>query len=57
VVGILGAAAVVWLLSHSTRVQVSAVAGLLVLATVYFFARRWTLSRSSLSASAAEQSA
>jgi basic amino acid/polyamine antiporter, APA family len=57
VVGILGAAAVVWLLSHSTRVQVSAVAGLLVLATVYFFARRWILSRSSLSASAAERSA
>jgi len=44
-VGILGAAAVVWLLSHSTRVEVSAVAGLLVLATVYFFARRWVVSR------------
>ena len=51
VVGILGAASVLWLLSHSTRIEIGAVAGTLALAAIYFFARRWTLSRKSLLAS------
>jgi basic amino acid/polyamine antiporter, APA family len=53
VVGILGAATVVWLLSHSTRVEISAVAGTLALAAIYFFARRWTVSRSILASEGA----
>jgi len=52
-VGILGAASVLWLLSHSTRVEISAVAGTLALAAVYFFARRWTVSRSILASEGA----
>jgi basic amino acid/polyamine antiporter, APA family len=44
VVGILGSATVIWLLSHSTRVEISAVAGTLAMAAIYFFARRWTVS-------------
>jgi basic amino acid/polyamine antiporter, APA family len=53
VVGILGSATVLWLLSHSTRVEISAVAGTLVLAAIYFFARRWTVSRSILASEGA----
>ncbi|MHB1938051.1 MAG: APC family permease [Acidobacteriaceae bacterium] len=45
VVGILGSAVVLWLLSHSTRVEVGALAGTLTAAIAYFFARRWYLRR------------
>jgi amino acid transporter len=45
-VGILGAITVIWLLSHSTRVEVGALAGTLALGIVYFFTRRLMLSRS-----------
>jgi basic amino acid/polyamine antiporter, APA family len=51
VIGILGAITVVWLLTHSTRVEISAVAGTLVVATVYFFLRRRILTRKSVLAS------
>ena len=51
VIGILGAITVLWLLTHSTRVEISAVAGTLGVATVYFFLRRWMLSRRSVPAS------
>jgi amino acid transporter len=51
VIGILGAVTVLWLLSHSTRVEVISVAGTLGLATVYFLVRRWMLSRKSVPAS------
>jgi hypothetical protein len=53
VVGILGAATVLWLLSHSTRVEIAAVAGTIVLAAIYFFARRWTASRGVLASEGA----
>jgi hypothetical protein len=42
-VGILGSVVVIWLLSHSTRVEVSALAGTLAMAIAYYFARRWFL--------------
>ncbi len=51
VVGILGAATVLWLLSHSTRREISAVAGTLALAAIYFFLRRWAMSRNTILAS------
>lgn len=45
VVGILGSLVVIWLLSHSTKVEVGALAGTLAAAIAYFFARRWLLNR------------
>ncbi len=44
-IGILGALVVIWLLSHSTRVEVAALAATLSLGIVYFYARRLQLSR------------
>ncbi len=44
-VGILGSVVVIWLLSHSTKVEVGALAGTLVAAIMYFIARRWFLNR------------
>lgn len=45
VVGILGSIAVIWLLSHSTRMAVEALGATLALAIAYFTARRWFLKR------------
>ncbi len=44
-VGILGSLVVLWLLSHSTKVEVTALSGTLAIAIAYFFARRWYLRR------------
>ena len=44
-VGILGSLVVLWLLSHSTKVEVAALSGTLAIAIAYFFARRWYLRR------------
>jgi APA family basic amino acid/polyamine antiporter len=44
-IGILGSIVVIWLLSHSTRVEVSALSGTLAVSITYFFARRWYLRR------------
>ncbi len=44
-VGILGAAVVVWLLMHSTRVEMGALAATVALGIAYYYARRWSLSR------------
>ena len=44
-VGILGSVVVIWLLSHSTKVEVGALAGTLAAAIMYFIARRWFLNR------------
>ena len=44
-VGILGSVVVIWLLSHSTKVEVGALAGTLTMAITYYFARRWFLNR------------
>lgn len=40
-VGILGSIVVVWLLSHSTRLEMSALSGTLAASIAYFFARQW----------------
>jgi amino acid transporter len=42
-VGILGSIVVIWLLSHSTRIEVSALSGSLAVSIAYFFVRRWYL--------------
>ncbi|MGH9615487.1 MAG: APC family permease [Acidobacteriaceae bacterium] len=39
-VGILGSAAVIWLLAHSTKVEASALAGTLAVSIAYYFGRR-----------------
>jgi basic amino acid/polyamine antiporter, APA family len=44
-VGILGSLAVIWLLSHSTRMEVGALSGTLAVAIAYFFARRRYMNR------------
>jgi APA family basic amino acid/polyamine antiporter len=44
-VGILGAVVIMWLLSHSTWTQMGALAGAVVLAIAYYYARRGFLSR------------
>lgn len=44
-VGILGAMVVIWLLSHSTKVEITTLSGTLAIAIAYFFARRWYLNR------------
>ncbi len=44
-VGILGAAVVIWLLIHSTRVEMATLAATVALGIAYFYARRWMLSR------------
>ncbi|HUV97676.1 MAG TPA: amino acid permease [Acidobacteriaceae bacterium] len=44
-IGILGSIMVIWLLSHSTRVEVRALSGSLAVSIAYFFARRWYLKR------------
>lgn len=44
-VGILGSAVVVWLLSHSNRDEVGALMGTAAVAIAYFIARRWFLTR------------
>jgi amino acid transporter len=44
-VGILGSIVVVWLLSHSTRLEMSALSGTLAASIAYFFARRWYMNR------------
>ncbi|MES2223249.1 MAG: amino acid permease [Acidobacteriota bacterium] len=46
-IGILGSIVVIWLLSHSTRVEVVALCGTLMVSTAYFFARRWYMNRRS----------
>ncbi len=45
VVGILGCIVVIWLLSHSTKLEVSALSGTLALSIAYFFVRRWYMNR------------
>jgi amino acid transporter len=42
-IGILGSAVVIWLLWHSTKVEVSALSGTLAVSIGYFFVRRWYL--------------
>jgi amino acid transporter len=42
-IGILGSMVVIWLLSHSTKLEVSALSGTLALSIAYFFVRRWYL--------------
>ena len=42
-IGILGSIVVIWLLCHSTRMEVSALAGTLAVSIAYFFMRRWYL--------------
>jgi basic amino acid/polyamine antiporter, APA family len=44
-IGILGSIVVIWLLSHSTRLEVSALSGTLAASVAYFFVRRWYLRR------------
>ena len=44
-IGILGSIVVIWLLSHSTRVEVRALSGSLAVSIAYFFVRRWYLKR------------
>jgi hypothetical protein len=44
-VGILGSIVVLWLLLHSTRVEVSALSGTLGVSIAYFFVRRWYMNR------------
>lgn len=44
-IGILGSIVVLWLLSHSTRVEVRALSGSLAVSIAYFFVRRWYLRR------------
>jgi APA family basic amino acid/polyamine antiporter len=44
-VGILGSIVVIWLLSHSTSLEVSALSGTLAVAIAYFFVRRWYMNR------------
>ena len=39
-IGILGSVVVMWLLSHSTKLEVSALSGTIALAIAYFFVRR-----------------
>jgi amino acid transporter len=40
-VGILGSVVVIWLLWHSTRMEVGALSGALAVSIAYFFVRRW----------------
>jgi amino acid transporter len=42
-IGILGSIVAIWLLSHSTRLEVSALSGTIAVAIAYFFVRRWYL--------------
>jgi basic amino acid/polyamine antiporter, APA family len=42
-IGILGSAVVIWLLWHSTKVEVGALSGTLAVSIGYFFVRRWYL--------------
>ena len=44
-IGILGSIVVIWLLSHSTRLEVGALSGTLAISIAYFVARRWYLQR------------
>ena len=44
-IGILGSMVVIWLLSHSTRLEVSALSATLAVSIAYFFVRRWYLRR------------
>jgi hypothetical protein len=44
-IGILGSMVVIWLLSHSTKVEVSALSGALAVSIAYFFVRRWYVNR------------
>lgn len=44
-IGILGSMVVIWLLSHSTKVEVSALSGALAVSIGYFFVRRWYVNR------------
>jgi amino acid transporter len=44
-IGILGSIVVIWLLSHSTRVEVRALSGTLAVSIAYFFVRRWCMNR------------
>jgi APA family basic amino acid/polyamine antiporter len=46
-IGILGSIVVIWLLSHSTRVEVSALSGTLAVSIAYYFVRQWYLTRHS----------
>ncbi|MGC1873043.1 MAG: amino acid permease [Acidobacteriaceae bacterium] len=45
VVGILGSIVVIWLLAHSTKVEVTALSGTLAVSIAYYFVRRWYLNR------------
>lgn len=44
-VGILGSIIVIWLLAHSSKMEVKALLGALIVSIAYFFARRWYLRR------------
>ena len=44
-IGTLGSMVVIWLLSHSTRLEVSALSATLAVSIAYFFVRRWYLRR------------
>ncbi len=44
-VGILGSTVVIWLLAHSTRVEVTALSGTLAVSIAYFFVRRYSNKR------------
>jgi basic amino acid/polyamine antiporter, APA family len=51
-IGILGSAVVIWLLWHSTKLEVSALSGTLAVSIGYFFVRRWYLKQRGVAASA-----
>jgi basic amino acid/polyamine antiporter, APA family len=46
-IGTLGSIVVIWLLAHSTRIEVSALSGTLAVSIAYFFVRRWYVNRRS----------